>query len=79
MWGSSIYPLNAGIPSELYLQKRTQILRPGERFVFLDEGKRPSSPWGIWHNQPMWWDIPTIRHSNGTNWSYADGYSDYYK
>jgi len=55
------------------------IKRPGERFVFLDEGKWPHSPWGVWYDRPMWWDLPTIRHSKGTNWSYADGHSAYHK
>jgi prepilin-type processing-associated H-X9-DG protein len=27
----------------------------------------------------MWWDIPTVRHSDGTNWSYADGHSEYHR
>ena len=37
------------------------------------------SPWGVFHDQPMWWDIPTVRHRNGTNRSYADGHSGYHK
>ena len=84
MWGS--FPVPAFLeswgvktPAEAYLKRRTQIKRPGDRFVFLDEGKWPGSPWGIWYDEPTWWDIPTIRHSKGTNWSYADGHSDYHK
>lgn len=79
MWGSSSHSFSMSTPTELYLQRKTQINRPAERFVFLDEGKWPGSPWGVWYDKPMWWDIPTIRHSNGTNWSYADGHSGYYK
>ena len=56
MWGSFPVPnflssWGVNIPDEFYLKKRTQIKRPGERFVFLDEGKWPGSPWGIWHDQ----------------------------
>ncbi len=80
MWGSSTPPLSfIETPDELYIKKRSEIDRPGERLVFLDEGKWPGSPWGVWHDRPMWWDIPTVRHSNGTNWSFADGHSDYHK
>ena len=77
MWGGST-PVS-GHPEELCFEKRAEILRPGERIVFVDEGKWPGSPWGVWHDKPMWWDIPTVRHSNGTDWGYADGHSEYHK
>lgn len=79
MWGSGNIYNPANIPEELYYRKISQIKRPGDKFVFLDEGKWPGSPWGIWYDRPMWWDIPTVRHSDGTNWSYADGHSEYHK
>jgi len=78
MWGGST-PVSSGHPEELCIKNRMQIHRPSEKFVFLDEGKWPGSPWGVWHDKPMWWDIPTIRHSDGTNWSFADGHSEYHK
>jgi len=78
MWGSSI-PVSGGHPEELCIKNKEQIRRPGERIVFVDEGKWPGSPWGVWHDRPMWWDIPTVRHSNGTNWSFADGHATYHK
>lgn len=78
MWGGSTAP-STGHPEELSIKNRMQIHRPSEKFVFVDEGKWPGSPWGVWHDKPMWWDIPTVRHSNGTNWSFADGHSEYYK
>jgi prepilin-type N-terminal cleavage/methylation domain-containing protein/prepilin-type processing-associated H-X9-DG protein len=78
MWGSST-PVSGGHPPELCIENRLQIQRPGERIVFVDEGKWPGSPWGVWHDRPMWWDIPTIRHSDGTDWSFADGHSEYHK
>lgn len=77
MWGGSTNV--SGHPEELCFTKRAEILRPGERIVFVDEGKWPGSPWGVWHDKPMWWDIPTVRHSNGTDWGYADGHSEYHK
>jgi prepilin-type processing-associated H-X9-DG protein len=26
-----------------------------------------------------WWDPPPVRHGDGTNFSFADGHSDYHK
>lgn len=77
MWGPR--DTHHGIPEDRIFRNKAEIERPGERFVFLDEGKWPGSPWGVWYDKPMWWDIPTIRHSKGTNWSYADGHSEYHK
>ena len=78
MWGNSI-AVHQDHPKEMCFKNRFQIQRAGERIVFVDEGKWPGSPWGVWHDRPMWWDIPTIRHSNGTNWSFADGHAVYHK
>ena len=60
-------------------RKRSDIPRPGERFVFVDEGKSPGSPWGLHAGHMTWWDQPTIRHSDGTNWGFADGHAEYHK
>ena len=77
MWGPR--ETHSGVPDDRIFRNKEQIQRPGERIVFLDEGKWPGSPWGVWYDRPMWWDIPTVRHSNGTNWSFADGHSVYHK
>jgi prepilin-type N-terminal cleavage/methylation domain-containing protein/prepilin-type processing-associated H-X9-DG protein len=60
-------------------RKLSEIKGAGNRLVFLDEGKWPHSPWGLHATHMTWWDQPTIRHSNGTNWSFADGHADYHK
>ena len=80
MWGS--IPVDGERPEELCFKNRLQIRKPTERLVFVDEGQwacGPCGPWNVWHDKPMWWDVPSIRHSNGTNWSFADGHSDYHK
>lgn len=77
MWGPR--DIHSGIPADRIIRNRAELRRPSERIVFLDEGKWPGSPWGVWYDKPMWWDIPTVRHSDGTNWSYADGHSEYHK
>ncbi len=64
---------------EMLNRHRSDILNPGNKFVFVDEGKWPGSPWGLHATHMTWWDQPTIRHSNGTDWSFADGHAEYHK
>jgi len=61
------------------LRNRSQIRRPGTRAVFLDEGRLSPASWTIWYNQERWWDQITARHGKGTNFSFADGRSEYWK
>ena len=66
----------------------TDILNPGERAVFLDDGGTAGATLGGWTqysiyssgmNRWEWWDPPPIRHDNGTTFSFADGHSEYWK
>jgi prepilin-type N-terminal cleavage/methylation domain-containing protein/prepilin-type processing-associated H-X9-DG protein len=74
-----------GATEDMVFTNKIQIRRPGERFVFVDDGKCPgtgntsTSPWDVGYTVRMWHDKPTVRHGNGTNWSFADGHSEYYK
>jgi prepilin-type N-terminal cleavage/methylation domain-containing protein/prepilin-type processing-associated H-X9-DG protein len=61
------------------LRNRMQIPRPGERIVFLDEGRLSPASWTVWYDQERWWDQITARHGDGTNFSFADGRSEYWK
>ncbi|MBA7625638.1 hypothetical protein ES703_33070 [subsurface metagenome] len=84
MWGGNTAAIYWDLPKELCIKNKGQIRRPGERFVFLDEGKGPkpgerASPWAVHYEKPTWWDTPTVRHSDGTNWSFADGHAEYHK
>jgi prepilin-type N-terminal cleavage/methylation domain-containing protein/prepilin-type processing-associated H-X9-DG protein len=72
-------PGEGGTTEDMTFTNRYKIRNSAKRFVFVDEGKWPGSPWNIWWDKPMWWDSPTIRHSKGTNWSYADGHAEYHK
>ena len=65
--------------SDLMIKRLNQIRRPGERFVFIDEGKISPDSWTVFYDQESWWDLPTVRHGDGTNFSFADGHSDYWK
>ena len=74
-----------GATINMVFTNRFKIPNPATRFVFMDDGKCPGtgntsvSPWDVGYDKPMWHDKPTVRHGNGTNWSFADGHSTYYK
>jgi prepilin-type N-terminal cleavage/methylation domain-containing protein/prepilin-type processing-associated H-X9-DG protein len=70
-----------GIPGteKLMVYRRSQIKRAGERIVFLDEGRLSSNSWTIHYQEERWWDQITARHGDGTNFSFADGHSEYWK
>jgi prepilin-type N-terminal cleavage/methylation domain-containing protein/prepilin-type processing-associated H-X9-DG protein len=61
------------------LKNKTEILRPGERMVFVDEGRISNFAFAIHHKEATWKDRPPLRHGNGTNFSFADGHSEYWK
>jgi prepilin-type N-terminal cleavage/methylation domain-containing protein/prepilin-type processing-associated H-X9-DG protein len=67
------------IEESMLNRKLSQIRNSGTSLVFLDEGKWPHSPWGLHATHMTWWDQPTIRHSDGTNWGFADGHAEYHK
>jgi len=69
--------IDGAIPAPL--KNRSQIRHPATRTVFLDEGKLTPSSWTVYYYQERWWDRPSVRHSNGTCWSFADGHSEYWK
>jgi len=68
-----------GVPKNVYIRNRSQIKRPGERMVYVDEGKTSTQSWTIFYDQPSWWDLPPTRHGAGTNFSFADGHAEYWK
>ena len=61
------------------LKNKTEILRPGERIVFVDEGRITNYAFSIYYNEARWRDLPPLRHGRGTNFSMADGHSEYWK
>ncbi|MHC4240804.1 MAG: type II secretion system protein [Planctomycetota bacterium] len=61
------------------VKNREQIRRPSERAVFLDEGRLSPASWTVWYDLERWWDQITARHGDGTNLSFVDGHSEYWK
>ena len=60
-------------------KRRAEIKRPGTRLVFMDEGRRTGATWTAHYNIERWWDPPAVRHSKGSNFSFADGHSEFWK
>jgi len=56
---------------DVMIKRLNQIKRPGERFVFIDEGRISPDSWTVHYNKESWWDRPTVRHGDGTNFSTA--------
>ncbi len=61
------------------IRNRNEIRNPALRAVFLDEGRLSPASWTIHYDQEKWWDQITARHGDGTNFSFADGHSEYWK
>ena len=63
----------------LLIKRRTEIRRAPDMAVFIDEGWVTPDSYAVWYKMECWWDDPTVRHGDGTNFSFADGHSDYWK
>ncbi len=61
------------------LTYRSKIRNPAQQIVFLDEGRLTPSSFTIYHYKELWWDQITARHGDGTNFSFSDGHSEYWK
>jgi prepilin-type N-terminal cleavage/methylation domain-containing protein/prepilin-type processing-associated H-X9-DG protein len=79
---TSVMNVGAGA---VVIKNRVQTRKPFERFVFIENGGSLSGAggsWGGWTayvNTDKWWDLPSLRHGDGTTFSFADGHADYHK
>jgi prepilin-type processing-associated H-X9-DG protein len=69
----------AGATSSMLIRNLSDLKRPAERMVFIDEGFCTPTTWSIFYKQPQWWDPVPVRHGNGTTVSFGDGHSEYWK
>ena len=76
---SSMNTIPGGAAKGKVFKNRMDIPRWAERIVFIDEGHISNYAYNVIYNQPKWKDIPPLRHGNGTNFSFADGHSEYWK
>jgi len=63
----------------LWVKNTSEIRSPHNRAVFLDEGRVTPDSYAVHYVNPRWWDPPYVRHGEGTNLSFADGHSEYWK
>lgn len=65
----------------IWVKLKTNIHKPSpaNRIVFIDEGWVTPDSYAVEYAKEAWWDDPPSRHGDGTNVSFADGRSDYYK
>jgi len=65
----------------LWVKKTTEVTVPGpaNRLVFVDEGRVTPDSYATHYLNARWWDPPHCRHGDGTNVSFVDGHSDYWK
>ena len=75
--GNPIPKMEGGV--WLWIKNRMQIRRPAERIVFVDEGWITPDSYAVHYRKELWWDDPMVRHGDGTNFSFADGHSEYWK
>jgi len=60
-------------------KRRLQVPQPARRLIFVDEGLSSPDAYSTRYNMAAWWDQPSTRHGDGTNFAYADGHSEYHK
>jgi prepilin-type N-terminal cleavage/methylation domain-containing protein/prepilin-type processing-associated H-X9-DG protein len=60
-------------------KRRSQVPQPTERLIFIDEGLSSPDAYSTRYTEAAWWDQPTTRHGDGTNFSFADGHAEYHK
>ncbi|MGD0597245.1 MAG: prepilin-type N-terminal cleavage/methylation domain-containing protein [Sedimentisphaerales bacterium] len=63
------------VPQNLCLKMLTNVKNPSDRFVFIDEGFLTPDSYAVNYYCPTWFDAPAMRHTNGTNASFADGHA----
>jgi prepilin-type N-terminal cleavage/methylation domain-containing protein/prepilin-type processing-associated H-X9-DG protein len=81
------FSTNSGLADLPCFSKYTQILQPSpsQLFVFIDvhEGGILDSLFGIpWPGSfypDQWWDLPANRHTQGCNFSFADGHTEHWR
>jgi len=69
----------AGATTDMLIRKRSQLKRPAERMLFLDEGFCTPTTWSIFYKEPQWWDPVPIRHGVGTTLVFGDSHAEYWK
>jgi len=67
------------IIDEMLIKNILQIRSPAYRTVFIDVGWATPDSFAVHYDKEQWWDEPPVRHADGTNVTFADGHSNYWK
>jgi prepilin-type processing-associated H-X9-DG protein len=59
--------------------RNTRNPSPARRLVFIDVGRPIPDSFAVHYNKEQWWAPPPVWHGEGTNVSFADGHSEYWK
>lgn len=72
-------PGGAPCTARLSNRKISDIVMPGERMVFIDEGRSVLGGYTQYNSGADWWDPVPCRHGNATSVSMADGHAELWK
>ena len=75
MNGKTIYSFTTSSDAGLLMKTINQIKRASSKMVFIDEGHPSPDSYAVYHDIASWFDLPMIRHGQGTDVSYADGHA----
>lgn len=81
------FSTNSGLADMPCFSKYTQILQPPptQLFVFIDVHEQEildslfGIPWPGSFYADQWWDLPANRHTQGCNFSFADGHTEHWR
>ncbi len=65
----------------LWIKKLAEIVAPGpaERMVFIDRGWSWPNSFAVHYSTEAWWDMPPVRHWDGTSVTFADGHCEHWR
>jgi len=68
-----------GASQSMLIKNLSTVRNTGTRMLFIDEGWATPASWSIMYKTQQWWDVVPERHASGTNLSFIDGHTEYWK
>ncbi len=78
-YGMMISSNGRSVDNSPVFKKRILVPQPPQRLLLIDEGLASPDAYAVQYATARWWDQPTVRHGDGTTFSYMDGHADYHK
>lgn len=63
------------VMKKLIIKHRSLLRRPYKRIVFIDEGWSAPGSYPVYYDKEKWWDLPPVRHEEGTTVCFADAHA----